>query len=78
MKLRNTILPLAVVAFAAACGDNTSSGVQDRTPSAGGTFRVEITGADTRTITNANGRVSISMMGSDDSMDRFSPDRANR
>jgi hypothetical protein len=65
MKLRNAILPLAVLALTAACGDG-SGGTRDPAPSAGGTFRIEISGADSRTLTHTTARSIVSRIEPDD------------
>ncbi|MFN3313223.1 MAG: hypothetical protein ACK46Q_07130 [Hyphomonas sp.] len=70
MKLHNAILPLAIITFAAACGDSSGSasggGMRDPAPSAGGTFQIEITGAETRTLTHPPANSNVSRLDPDD------------
>jgi hypothetical protein len=69
MKLLNFILPLTVLALAAACGDNSggkSGGMRDPAPSAGGTFRIEISGDETRALTHTTANASVSRMDPED------------
>lgn len=70
MKLRRTILPLAVLALTAACGDSSGSqpgaGLRDPAPSAGGTFQIEITGDATRTLTHPPANSNVSRLDPDD------------
>jgi hypothetical protein len=70
MKLRHTILPLAILALTVACGDSSGSapggGLRDPAPSAGGTFQIEITGAETRTLTHATANSNVSRLDPED------------
>lgn len=67
MKLLHIILPLTVLAMTTACGDGSggnSGGSAAR--SAGGTFQIEITGDDTRTLTHANASSNVSRIDPED------------